>query len=99
MTTQVTEVQILPIKANNGLVAFANLVLDNKLFISSIGIHSKLNSEGYRLTYPTKKIGEKNVQLFHPINKETSEIIEQSIFNKLKEVIEKSNDRHNSINV
>ncbi|MGP8321200.1 MAG: hypothetical protein ACT6FE_02585 [Methanosarcinaceae archaeon] len=36
---KITEIQIVPIKANNGLVAFASVVLNNQLYLGSIGIH------------------------------------------------------------
>lgn len=95
MINRINEVQIIPIKAQNGLIGFASLVLNNQLYISSIGIHSKLDGTGYRLTYPTKLVGEKGINIYHPINRQLSSDIEQAVFNKLKEVMEKSNDRHN----
>jgi len=83
---KITEIQIIPIKANNGLVAFASLVLNNNLYLSSIGIHKKLDGSGYRITYPTKKVSNKNINIYHPINKETSKTIEKAILDKLKEI-------------
>lgn len=96
MKNTISEVQIVPIKAHNGLIGFASLVLNDQLYISSIGIHSKLDGTGYRLTYPTKFVGDKGINIYHPINRQLSSDIEQAIFNKFKEVMEKSNDRHNS---
>ena len=93
--TKITEVQIIPIKPNNGLVGFASLVLDHKLYLSSIGIIKKLDGSDYRLTYPTKKVGSNNLNIYHPINKETSRAIEKEIFNKLEEVFNKSNEVNN----
>jgi len=81
---KITEVQIIPIKANNGLIAFGNVLLDDSLFLGSIGIHKKLDGNGYRITYPTKKIGEKNINIFHPINKKTSKLIEDEIIRKVE---------------
>jgi stage V sporulation protein G len=97
----ITEVQIEFVKPNNGLIGFASLIINNDLYLSSIAIHSKLNDEGYRITYPTKELfNNKSVNLFHPINKESSSQIEQAILNKLKEVMNKvNNDRYNSHNV
>jgi len=83
---KITEIQIIPIKANNGLIAFGNIVFDNCLYLGSIGIHKKLDGSGYRITYPTKKVGYKDLNIYHPINKETSKIIEEKIILKLKEI-------------
>lgn len=80
---KITEVQIIPIKANNGLIAFGSILFDDCLFLGSIGIHKKLDGSGYRITYPTKKIGEKDINIFHPINKEVSKLIEDEIIKKV----------------
>lgn len=95
MKTQITEVQIVPIKPTNGLIAFASVVLDDKLYLSSIGVHAKLDGTGYRLTYPTKKVGTKDIQLFHPINKEVSQAVEQAVFSRIKDVMNQY-DRFNN---
>ncbi len=94
----ITEVQIIPIKPSDGLVGFASLVLDGKIFLGSIGVHSRLDGNGYRITYPTKKVGDRNLNIYHPIDRDLSSAIETAICNKFKEVMEKSNDRHNSFN-
>ena len=91
---QISEVQIIPIKANNGLVGFASFVLNNSLFLSSIGIYTRLDG-GYRLTYPTKKVGGINSSIFHPITKEMGQKIEMIICKKFEEVT-KQYDRHDS---
>ena len=81
---KITEIQITPIKANNGLIAFASVVLDSQLYLGSIGIHKKLDGSGYRITYPMKLIGNKNINIYHPINQETSKAIEKAIIEKAK---------------
>lgn len=83
--TNVNEIQIQFVKPQDGLIAFASIVLDNQLYLSSIGIFTKLDG-GYRLTYPTKKVGETSLQIFHPITKELSELIEQAVIKRLEEL-------------
>lgn len=51
----VSEVNIQLIKPCDGLVGFASVVLDGQIYLSSIGIHQRLDGTGYRITYPTKK--------------------------------------------
>jgi len=82
----ITEIQITPIKANNGLIAFGSVLFDNSLYLGSIGIHSKLDGSGYRITYPTKKVGDKDINIYHPINKNVSRIIEEAIAEKMKKI-------------
>lgn len=84
----VTEVQIKVVKPKDGLLGFASLVINNTLYLSSIGIFSRLGGNGYRITYPTKKVGNSDLQIFHPINKQLSLEIEQAIISKAKEVFD-----------
>jgi len=86
-TMKITEVQIIPIKPNNGLVAFASVVVENSLYLGSLGVYTRLDGSGYRITYPTKKIGEKNINIYHPINKETSKAIEEAIISKAEKIL------------
>jgi DNA-binding cell septation regulator SpoVG len=89
MTMRVTEVDIAFVKPKDGLIAFASVVLDDELYLSGIAIHSRLVGSGYRLTYPTRKVGETQFSLFHPIRKPVGLAIEQAIFGKLKNVMSK----------
>ncbi len=94
---QVTEIDIAFVKPCAGLIAFANIVLDDQLYLGSIGIHQKLDGTGYRLTFPTRKLGNGQVQVFHPIRKPLGQAIEQAIFEKLKDVMSKRDAGHNRI--
>ena len=84
---QISEVQIKIVKPKDGLVGFASFVLDGKLYLSSIGVFTKLDGSGFRLTYPTKKVGMSDMQIYHPINKDVSEAIEEAVINKANEVL------------
>jgi len=84
---KITEVQIIPIKPKDGLVAIVSIVADNSLYLGSVGVYARINGSGYRITYPTKKLGEKNINIYHLINKETSKAIEEAIISKAKEIL------------
>jgi len=92
----ITEVQIVPIKAQDGLVAIASVVFDNSLYLGSIGIYTKRSGPGYRITYPTKSNSGRNFNIYHPICKEVSEAIEQAVLSEAEEIlshqIQRSND-------
>ena len=77
----------MPIKPKDGLVAIASVVADNSLYLGSLGVYTRLNGSGYRITYPTKKIGEKNINIYHPINKETSKAIEEAIISEAEKIL------------
>lgn len=92
---QISEIQIIPIKPNNGLVAMASVVVENSLYLGSIGIHTKLNGNGFRITYPTKNFSGKNFNVFHPINRNVALDIEQAIIAKAEEVLSYQNKKSN----
>lgn len=98
MKHKVTEIQIVPIKPKDGLIGFASVVLDASLCLTSIGIHQKLDGTGIRLTYPTKRVGDRSMNIFHPITKELSAVVEEAVFAKFKDVMNKTNDRYNGFN-
>ena len=91
----IAEIQIVPVKPHNGLVAFASFVLDNNLYLGSIGVITRPEG-GYRLVYPTKKLGMRNINIFHPINKEFAQSIEKEVISKFEDVM-KNYGRHDEI--
>lgn len=87
----VSEVNITPVKPQGGLIAFASVVINRSVYLSSIAIYTRPDGS-YRLLYPTKKLGERFVNIFHPISRETSKLIEAAVFKKCKEIFENSNE-------
>ena len=88
---RVTDVQLHFTYPQKGLIAFANIVLNNAISLRSIAVYEKQDKSGYRLTYPTQK---KGFYLFNPINVATSKAIETAIFQKLKTVTGPNHDRY-----
>ncbi len=85
----ITETQISLVKPKDGLIAFASVVINNCIYLGSIGVHEKLDGTGYRLTYPTKNYGHNSQHIYHPINRTISKAIEDAVFEKLKDVMNK----------
>jgi DNA-binding cell septation regulator SpoVG len=92
----ISEVNIIPIKPTSGLLAFASVVIDNSLYLGSIGVYSRLDGS-YRITYPTKKIGSKELNLYHPISRDVGNLIEQAVVAECQQLFKgrDDNDRHN----
>lgn len=90
----VSEVNITPVKPTDGLVAFASCVVNGQLFIGSLGVHQRLDGTGYRITYPTKKVGSRQLNYFHPVTKGAGKAIEQAIVAKCDELFERSDEQY-----
>lgn len=82
----ISEIQISPVKPKDGLIAFASFVLDGKYYVGSVAIFTRLGRSGYRLVYPAKKLGEKNLNIFYPINQLVGKFIEDAITEKVSEI-------------
>lgn len=79
MKFSIDNIRIFPIQSPDGIVAFASAIINEGMYIGSIAIHEKKDKSGYRLTYPTRKSKGKDLNIFHPISQECSQIIEDSI--------------------
>jgi len=82
-----SEIQIIPIRPKDGLVAFSSCVLNNQFYIGNIAIHTTLNGN-FRLVYPTKILSNgMQVNLFNPITREAGEAMRFAIVEGYKKLI------------
>ena len=79
MKFSIDNIRIFPIQSPDGIVAFASAIINGGMYVGSIAIHEKKDQSGYRITYPTRKSKGKDLNIFHPISQECSQIIEDSI--------------------
>lgn len=88
----ISEIQIIPVKPKDGLVAFASCVVNNALYVGNVAIYTSPSiQEGFRLVFPSKILPNgKEIHCVHPINKETGEYISREIIKKLGEIISKA---------
>jgi len=94
---KISEVNIELVRPQDGLIAFASLVIDESIYLGSIGVMKRINEDSYRLLYPTRKVGDKSFNLYYPITKDVGQIIEEKVAKKLKEVLNKNNGHNNTI--
>ena len=83
---KIDEVQIIPVKPRDGLVGFASFVLDGRYYVGSVAIFTRLGRDGFRLVYPSKKVGERNINIFHPITAEVGKAIDEAVIDKIVEI-------------
>ena len=80
----VGEIQIVPIKPLNGLVAFASAVINSQFFVGNIAVYSSPSSKtGFRLVFPTKKLSSgKHIDCFYPVSREAEEAVSRQIIDE-----------------
>ena len=91
MDIKLTEIQIVPTKPKNGLVAFVSFVLNNQFFVGDIAIYTKIEGVGFRLVYPAKTLfNGLKINCFKPITKGAGEAIEQAVMAHFENLMEHS---------
>ena len=88
----ISEIQVIPMKPKEGLVAFASCVINSSLYIGNIALYTSPSTEsGFRLVYPVKILPNgKEIHCIHPINKEAGNLIATAVIQKLREVMKKA---------
>ena len=85
----VTRVELVPIIPREGHIAFANIVIENKIALNGIGIHTCLSRSGFRLVYPIKTLlNGRDMHVFHPINKQTADEIQDTVISQYEGLLE-----------
>jgi stage V sporulation protein G len=92
----ISEIQFIPSKPKDGLIGFCSFVLNAGFYVSSVAVYTRLMG-GYRLVFPSKKVGSYEQTVCYPISKELGKIIEEKVTKKIEEVMRKD-DRYDSIN-
>lgn len=86
--TNVTEIELVPIRAKDGLTFFANCLLDGKYFVGNIAVFSRRDGSGFRCVYPTKRLSNgKQIPIFYPISSEVGNVIEEVINREARKLL------------
>lgn len=93
---EIFEIQIIPIKPKNGLMAFASFVINNQFYVGNIAIYQSPSTvDGYRLVYPDKILPNgKRINCIHPINRHVADVIHNAIIGEYKKLTEEVINHH-----
>ena len=98
MELKISEVDIAPVKPQNGLVAFASFVVNDALYCGSVGVMSRPGG-GYRLVYPTRKVASRQLDIFYPISSVAGQLIQEAVISKYEEVVNNGWNRHGNTHI
>ena len=86
----ISEIQIIPVKPKDGLVAFASCVINSQFYIGDIAIYTRPDGQDYRLVYPCKTLPNgKKINCFHPINQDAGIALRNAIIGKYLDMTSK----------
>ena len=96
METIISEVCFYPLRPNEkGLIGFASLTFDNKLSLQAIAVYTRPDGSDYRLLFPSKQLPNgREINIFYPINRDTSELIKKAVVKKIEELAEKMEKKY-----
>lgn len=98
MEISLSEIQILPVKPRNGLLAFCSFVINNAFYVGDVAIYSRLDGSGYRLVYPIKVLPNGlKINCFYPINRESALALENQVIQLFLELAEKAKNKKGMI--
>jgi len=87
VANHIGEVEILPVKPQNGLLGFASFILNNSIYCGNIALYSRLDGS-LRLVYPQKTLPNgKTINIFHPVTRDMGNLFTHAIENKYNDII------------
>ena len=87
---QISGISIEPIPSKDGLIGFANFVINNSIKICNVAIHTcPSHSTNIRLVFPTKEHNGIRLHTVYPINQDTYEAIVIALANVYEELMSK----------
>ncbi len=90
----VSEINLTIIKPKNGLLAFANFILNDSYYVGDVALYSRLDGSGFRCVYPVRSLANGGrVSIFHPINKPAALAIEGPIYEYYEKLLEGKDGR------
>jgi len=90
---EISEVNIVPVKPNAGLIGFASFIVNGHFYMGCIGIFTRPDG-GIRLVFPRKN----GLDCFYPINKQVGDylnsVIEREFLKIYKNLINNNYGKH-----
>ncbi|MDF2378726.1 MAG: hypothetical protein P1V18_00690 [Candidatus Gracilibacteria bacterium] len=87
---KISEIAVVPIREKiDGHCAMVSFLLDKTFFMGSIALYRRPDGS-FRLVFPTKKIGNTHLNIYHPITKQATQKIEAAVFPYAEKLLNKN---------
>lgn len=85
----ISEIELVPVRAKEGLTFFASCVLDGKYFVGNLAVFTLRDGSGFRVVYPTKVLRNgSQIPIFYPVDKSISAEIQRAISDEATKLLE-----------
>ena len=93
---EISSIQVVPIKPQNGLVGFASAIINDQFYIGCIAIYTcPKNHLGFRLVFPNKKLPSgQAIDVFHPVSRDSGDLIEETIIKEYLKLMDNFGGGH-----
>ncbi len=81
---EISEIQIIFVRPQNGLIAFASIAINDCVRVEGIAIYSSpAHPLNFRINFPTKNLASgRQIACFYPYRKEAEEYITKAVVNE-----------------
>ena len=94
---EISEVQVFPVRPQDGLIAFASCILGGQIYIGNLGVYTKPDGSGIRLVFPVKTLPNGlTISCVHPICREAGSAITEAVAKKMRELFSRCGDPKNA---
>jgi len=81
----ISNIEAIPVRHKGGLFGFCSFVIDDAYYLGGVALYTRPTG-GIRCVYPTRKVGERDIPLHHPIDRTTGRMIEDAVSRKVTEL-------------
>ncbi len=86
----ISEIAVEPIANQNGLIGFANFVINDAFKVQNVGIYTCQSSDTkIRLTFPVKEYKGLRIDIVKPINQASYEAVVAAVASAYRDLMEK----------
>lgn len=86
---KINEIEFVPVRFRNGHLGFVSFVLDDIIYVGSVGVYSRPDGRGIRLVYPQiSNMGVKYPTVY-PTRRDFGSEIEDAIYSEIVKLLPK----------
>lgn len=82
---KISNIEAIPVRHKGGLFGFCSFIIDDAYYVGGVALYTR-PSGGIRCVYPTRKVGDRDIPIHHPITREAGQMIEDTVSRTVAEL-------------